>query len=132
MSVNHILKKYLKDLILEFKKLKTILEFENETFNKEITKVLNFTNPRKDLILNSINNYYTTINSWLEIQDQTHKEVETLIENINLIKEEIYIIYQNSRKTMKEIYKEKSTIPKVRFSQYLFEYNNPILVDVKI
>ena len=41
-------------------------------------------------------------------------------------------MYQNSHKTMKELYEEKSTIPKVTFSKYLFKYNNPILVDVKI
>ncbi|WP_229089076.1 hypothetical protein [Borrelia sp. BU AG58] len=118
--------------MLELKKLRAILVFESESVNKGAIGVLNFTNPRKDLISSSISNYYITISAWLGAQDRPQKEVETLIEDINLLKEEICIMYQNSYKTMKGLYEQKSTIPKANFSRRLFKHNNPILVDVKI
>ncbi|UGQ16224.1 hypothetical protein [Borrelia sp. RT5S] len=132
MSVNQMLEKYLQDLALELKKLKALLEFESENVNKGMISTLNFTNPRKDLILASISGYYTTISSWLEGRNDTRKEVEALIEDINSLREEICMLYQNSYRTMKELYERKSTIPKATFSKYLFKQNNPILVDIKI
>ncbi|AHH12570.1 Hypothetical protein BHO_0060300 [Borrelia hermsii YBT] len=132
MSANRILKIYLKDLILELKKLKAILEFENEEINKGILDALNITNPAKDLILNSIKNYYVTINSWLKGQDQIQEDVRKSIEDTCLLKEKICIQYQNTCKTLKELFVQKTTIPKTQFSKGLFNYNNPIIVDVKI
>ncbi|WP_421622665.1 hypothetical protein R5397_01620 [Borrelia sp. MN22-0132] len=132
MSTNRILKIYLKDLILELKKLKAILKFENEEINKGMLNILNITNPAKDLILNSINNYYITINSWLEGQEQMQEEIKKLIGDTCLLKEKICVQYQNTHKTLKRIFAQKTTIPKTQFSKTLFKYNNPILVDVKI
>ncbi|WKC58100.1 hypothetical protein [Borrelia sp. P9F1] len=127
-----MLERYLQGLVIEFKKLKAILEFENESIDRGVISILDFTNPRKDLILASISGYYITISSWLEGQDRTKKEIETLIEEVNFLKEEMCVMYQNSYKTMRELYEQKSTIPKTIFSKYPFRDNNPVLVDVKI
>ncbi|AHE62866.1 hypothetical protein [Borrelia parkeri] len=132
MSTNRILKIYLKDLILELKKLKAILEFENEEINKGMLNILNITNPAKDLSLNSINNYYITINSWLEGQEQMQEEIKKLIGDTCFLKEKICIQYHNTHKTLKRLFAQKTTIPKTQFSKTLFKYNNPILIDVKI
>ncbi|AHH08525.1 hypothetical protein baBA2_000541 [Borrelia anserina] len=132
MSANRILEIYLKDLILELKKLKTILEFEDKEISKGMLDILAITNPAKDIILNSINNYYITTNSWLERQDKIQEEVKQLIKDICFLKEEICIQYQNTYKTLKEIFDQKKTIPKIKFPKNLFDYNIPALVDVKI
>ncbi|ASQ29312.1 hypothetical protein CDQ96_02725 [Borrelia miyamotoi] len=131
MSVDEILKIYLKDLILELKELKTILELENQEIKKEVN-ILNITNPRKALIVNSINNYYITINSWIKGQNQIQEEIEKLITETNLLKEKICIQYQNTCKALKELFDQKTTIPKIQFPKNLFSYNNSISVDVKI
>ncbi|ETZ18693.1 hypothetical protein BDCR2A_00666 [Borrelia duttonii CR2A] len=46
-NTNVILKKYLQDLILELKKLKAILEFENTKITQGIIDILEITNPKK-------------------------------------------------------------------------------------
>ncbi|WP_246040036.1 hypothetical protein [Borrelia crocidurae] len=89
-NTNVILKKYLQDLILELKKLKAILEFENTKITQGIIDILEITNPKKDLIVNSINNYYTTINSWLKTQEQIQEEINKLIKDTLSLKEMIY------------------------------------------
>ncbi|AHH10732.1 hypothetical protein bcCo53_000548 [Borrelia coriaceae] len=132
MSTNKILKTYLKDLILELKKLKAILEFENKEINKGMLNILNTTNPAKDLILNSINNYYVTINSWLEGEQKIQEEIKKLINDTRILNEQVCIQYNNICKTLKGLLDKKSTIPKVQFSKSFFNYNNPILIDVKI
>ncbi|BCR21969.1 hypothetical protein [Borrelia sp. HM] len=131
MSVNRTLKIYLQELIFELNNLKTILEFENQEIKKEVN-ILNITNPRKDLIINSINNYYITINSWLKKNYQKQEEIEKLIAETNLLKEIICIQYQNICKTLQNLFDQKTTIPKIQFPQNLFSYTRTIAVDVKI
>ncbi|MCZ6925715.1 MAG: hypothetical protein O7D30_10840, partial [Rickettsia endosymbiont of Ixodes persulcatus] len=111
--------------------LKTILELENQEIKKEVN-ILNITNPRKALIVNSINNYYITINSWIKGQNQIQEEIEKLITETNLLKEKICIQYQNTCKVLKELFDQKTTTPKIQFPKNLFSYNNSISVDVKI
>ncbi|AHH09380.1 Hypothetical protein BPA_0107700 [Borrelia parkeri SLO] len=94
--------------------------------------ILNTTNPAKDLSLNSINNYYITINSWLEGQEQMQEEIKKLIGDTCFLKEKICIQYHNTHKTLKSLFAQKTTIPKTQFSKTLFKYNNPILIDIKI
>ncbi|AWG42916.1 hypothetical protein CR532_02875 [Candidatus Borreliella tachyglossi] len=132
MSASQILNKYLSDLILELEKLKTILEFENEKINQGLIDILNLTNPQKELILNSIKNYYLTINSWLKIQGQIQEESEKLIEDATYLRGEICNIYQNEYTNLIALFEQKSRRPKIKFSKSLFKYNNPTLVDVKI
>ena len=131
MSVERILKIYLQELIFELKNLKAILEFENQEIKQKVN-ILNITNPRKDLIINSINNYYITINSWVEKSSQKQEEIENLIAEINILKETIYIQYQNICKTLQDLFEQRTTIPKIQFPQNFFSYTSPIAVDVKI
>ncbi|WP_024654817.1 hypothetical protein [Borrelia hispanica] len=131
-NTNIILKKYLQDLILELKKLKAILEFENTKITQGIIDILEITNPKKDLILNSINNYYTTINSWLTKQEQIQEEIKKLIKDTLSLKEIIHTQYKNTDKILKKIFAKKKAIPKIQFFKSSFNYKEPILLDVII
>ncbi|WP_024653489.1 hypothetical protein [Borrelia persica] len=132
VNTNIILKTYLQDLILELRKLKSILEFENEKITKGIINILEITNPEKDLKLNSINNYYATINSWLSKQEDIHGEIKQLIKNASSLKEMICIQYQNTYKTLKTIFNQKKIIPKIQFPKSPFNHQESILIDVTI
>ncbi|ACH94783.1 hypothetical protein ACE4V3_01530 [Borrelia recurrentis] len=132
VNTNVILKKYLQDLILELKKLKAILEFENTKITQGIIDILEITNPKKDLIVNSINNYYTTINSWLKTQEQIQEEINKLIKYALSLKKMIYTQYENTYKMLKKIFAQKKAIPKIQFFKSSFNHKEPILLDVII
>ncbi len=104
MSVNEILKKYFSNLLLELKELKLILTIESNELQREEIKILNITNPKKDLILESIKSYYKTINAWLKSsKNQKLDNFDHLIKEINLLKEEIYIKYQICYKLLQKL-----------------------------
>ncbi len=129
MSVNEILKKYFSNLLLELKELKLILTIESNELQREEIKILNITNPKKDLILESIKSYYKTINAWLKSsKNQKLDNFDHLIKEINLLKEEIYIKYQICYKLLQKIVNSKRKIPKIKKQSKLhyskqFTYN---------
>ncbi|EEH32796.1 conserved hypothetical protein [Borreliella burgdorferi 29805] len=132
MSANEILKKYFSNLLLELKELKLILTIESNELQKEEIEILNITNPKKDLILESIKNYYKTINAWLKFKNQKLDNFDCLIKEINLLKEEIYIKYQIYCKILQQIANAKRKIPKIKKQQNLVVNNSPIMLDIKI
>ncbi|MDO7272260.1 hypothetical protein [Borreliella burgdorferi] len=132
MSANEILKKYFSNLLLELKELKLILTIESNELQKEEIEILNITNPKKDLILESIKNYYKTINAWLKFKNQKLDNFDYLIKEINLLKEEIYIKYQIYCKILQQIANAKRKIPKIKKQQNLVVNNSPIMLDIKI
>ncbi|AFU74842.1 hypothetical protein [Borreliella afzelii] len=136
MSANEILKKYFSNLLLELKELKLILTIESVELQKEEVRILNVTNPKKDLILESIKSYYKTINAWLK-SSKNHKldNFEYLIKEINLLKEEIYIKYQICYKLLQQIVNTKRKIPKIKKHQNHITVSNlpiTIMLDIKI
>ncbi|WNY62993.1 hypothetical protein RAC47_02720 [Borreliella carolinensis] len=132
MSANEILKKYFSNLLLELKELKLILTIESDELQREEIRILNITNPKKDLILESIKNYYKTINAWLKSKNQKLDNFEYLIKEINLLKEEIYIKYQICCEILQQIANTKRKIPKIKKHQNLAANNFPIMLDIKI
>ncbi|ADQ29467.1 hypothetical protein [Borreliella burgdorferi] len=132
MSANEILKKYFSNLLLELKELKLILTIESNELQREEIEILNITNPKKDLILESIKNYYKTINAWLKFKNQKLDNFDYLIKEINLLKEEIYIKYQIYCKILQQIANAKRKIPKIKKQQNLVVNNSPIMLDIKI
>nr|WP_267505921.1 hypothetical protein [Borreliella garinii] len=134
MSVNEILKKYFNNLLLELKELKLILTIESNELQREEIRILNITNPKKDLILESIKSYYKTINAWLKSsKNQKLDNFDHLIKEINLLKEEIYIKYQICYKLLQKIVNSKRKIPKIKKHQSCIIVNNsPIMLDIKI
>ncbi|AJA90350.1 hypothetical protein OY14_02715 [Borreliella chilensis] len=133
MSANAILKKYFRNLLLELKELKSILIIESDKLQKGEIKILNVTNPKKDLILESIKSYYKTINAWLKSQNQKLDNFDHLIKDINLLKAEIYIKYQICYKLLEQMLNTKSKIPKIKKLQNLIPTNNsPVMLDIKI
>ncbi|SCW28058.1 hypothetical protein [Borreliella japonica] len=133
MSANEILKKYLSNLLLELKELKLVLIIESDELQREEIRILNVTNPKKDLILESIKNYYKTINAWLKSKNQKLDDFNHLIKEINLIKEEIYIKYQICYKILQRIINAKRKIPKIKKHQNSITTNNsPMMLDIKI
>ncbi len=95
---------------------------------------MNITNPKKDLILESIKSYYKTINAWLKSsKNQKFDNFDHLIKEINLLKEEIYIKYQICYKLLQKIVNSKRKIPKIKKHQSCIIANNsPIMLDIKI
>ncbi|WNY69674.1 hypothetical protein [Borreliella andersonii] len=132
MSTNEILRKYFSNLLLELKELKLILTIESNELKKEEIRILNITNPKKDLILESIKNYYKTINAWLKSENQKLDNFDYLIKEINLLKEEIYIKYQTCCEILQKIANAKRKIPKTIKHQNLVVSNSPIMLDIKI
>ncbi|WKC81762.1 hypothetical protein [Borreliella tanukii] len=133
MSANEILKKYFSNLLLELKELKLILTIESNELQREEIGILNITNPKKDLILESITNYYKTINAWLKSKNQKLDNFDYLIKEINLLKEEIYIKYQICSKILQQIVNAKRKIPKIKKHQNRITVSNsPIMLDIKI
>ncbi|WP_424632564.1 hypothetical protein [Borreliella lusitaniae] len=133
MSANEILKKYFSNLLLELKELKSILIIESNELQREDIRILNVTNPKKDLILESINNYYKTINAWLKNPNQKLDNFNYLIKEINLLKEEIYIKYQICYKLLQQIANTKRKIPKFKKHQNRITVSSlPIMLDIKI
>ncbi|AIJ29899.1 hypothetical protein [Borreliella valaisiana] len=133
MSANEILKKYFSNLLLELKELKLLLTIESDELQKEEIRILNVTNPKKDLILESITNYYKTINAWLKYKNQKLDNFDYLIKEINLLKEEIYIKYQTCSKILQQIINAKRKIPKIKKHQNpITVHNSPIMLDIKI
>ncbi|WP_187983001.1 hypothetical protein [Borreliella bavariensis] len=134
MSVNEILKKYFSNLLLELKELKLILTIESNELQIEEIRILNITNPKKDLILESIKSYYKTINAWLKpSKNQKLDNFDHLIKEINLLKEEIYIKYQICYKQLQKIVNSKRKIPKIKKHQSCITVSNsPIMLDIKI
>nr|WP_267509743.1 hypothetical protein [Borreliella garinii] len=134
MSVNEILKKYFSNLLLELKELKLILTIESNELQREEIRILNITNPKKDLILESIKSYYKTINAWLKSsKNQKLDNFDHLIKEINLLKAEIYIKYQICYKLLQKIVNSKRKIPKIKKRQScIIVKNSPIMLDIKI
>ncbi|WP_215539420.1 hypothetical protein [Borreliella bavariensis] len=134
MSVNEILKKYFSNLLLELKELQLILIIESNELQKEEIRILKITNPKKDLILESIKSYYKTINAWLKpSKNQKLDNFDHLIKEINLLKEEIYIKYQICYKLLQKIVNSKRKIPKIKKNQSCITVSNsPIMLDIKI
>ncbi|QFI14658.1 hypothetical protein QIA37_03300 [Borrelia sp. CA_690] len=133
MSANEILKKYFSNLLLELKELKLVLTIESYELQKEEIRILNVTNPKKDLILESIKNYYKTINAWLKSKNQTLDNLDYLIKEINLLKEEIYTKYQICHQLLQQIINTKRKIPKIKKHQNRIATSNlPIMLDIKI
>ncbi|WKC75345.1 hypothetical protein QIA36_03285 [Borreliella yangtzensis] len=133
MSANEILKKYFSNLLLELKELKLVLTIESSELQREEIRILNVTNPKKDLLLESIINYYKTINAWLKSKSQKLDNFESLIKEINLLKEEIYIKYQTCSKLLQQIINAKRKIPKIKKHQNpITVHNAPIMLDIKI
>ncbi len=127
MSANEILKKYFSNLLLELKELKLILTIESVELQKEEVRILNVTNPKKDLILESIKSYYKTINAWLK--SSKNRKLD------NLLKEEIYIKYQICYKLLQQIVNIKRKIPKIKKHQNHITVSNlpiTIMLDIKI
>ncbi|WKC76256.1 hypothetical protein [Borreliella valaisiana] len=133
MSANEILKKYFSNLLLELKELKLVLTIESDELQREEIRILNVTNPKKDLILESITNYYKTINAWLKSKNQKLDNFDYLIKEINLLKEEIYIKYQTCSNVLQQIINAKRKIPKIKKHQNpITVHNSPIMLDIKI
>lgn len=133
MSANEILKKYFSNLLLELKELKLVLTIESSELQREEIRILNVTNPKKDLLLESITNYHKTINAWLKSKNQKLDNFESLIKEINLLKEEIYIKYQTCSKLLQQIINAKRKIPKIKKHQNpITVHNAPIMLDIKI
>ncbi|EEF84260.1 hypothetical protein QIA25_03335 [Borreliella spielmanii] len=134
MSANEILKKYFSNLLLELKELQLVLIIESVELQKEEIEILNVTNPKKDLILESIKNYYKTINAWLKYsKNQKLDNFDYLIKEINLLREEIYIKYQICYKLLQQIINVKRKIPKIKKHQnHITVINSPIMLDMKI
>ncbi|MBB6042536.1 hypothetical protein QIA34_03290 [Borreliella yangtzensis] len=133
MSANEILKKYFSNLLLELKKLKLLLTIESNELQRAEIRILNVTNPKKDLLLESITNYHKTINAWLKSKNQKLDNFESLIKEINLLKEEIYIKYQTCSKLLQQIINAKRKIPKIKKHQNpIIGLNAPIMLDIKI
>ncbi|WKC79009.1 hypothetical protein QIA30_03285 [Borreliella turdi] len=133
MLANEILKKYFNNLLLELKELKLILTIESDKLQREEIRILNVTNPKKDLILESIKNYYKTINAWLKPKNQKLDNFDHLIKEINLLKEEIYIKYQSCYKLLQQIASAKRKISKIKKHQnHITVINTPIMLDIKI
>ncbi|WPM05785.1 hypothetical protein QIA41_01540 [Borreliella sinica] len=133
MSANEILKKYFNGLLLELKELKLVLAIESAELQRKEIRILNITNPKKDLILESIKSYYKTINAWLKSKNQKLDNLDYLIKEINLAKEEIYIKYQVCCEILQQTINAKRKIPKIKKNQNRIVTNNlPIMLDIKI
>ncbi len=108
---------------------------ESNELQREEIRILNITNPKKDLILESIKSYYKTINAWLKSsKNQKLDNFDHLIKEINLLKEEIYIKYQICYKLLQKIVKfKKEKSQKIKKHQSCIIVNNsPIMLDIKI
>lgn len=99
--------------------MKLILTIESNELQREEIEILSITNPKKDLILESIKNYYKTINAWLKFKNQKLDNFDYLIKEINLLKEEIYIKYQICCEILQQIANAKRKFQKLKSSKTL-------------